>query len=166
MNFRRSRRALWTSFVGLSPHHGGPSYRVRPIKHNCVAVVSDGSAVLGLGNLGGYASLPVLEGKAILFKELAGVDAFPLGLATQDDDAIVQTVAAVAPVFGGINLEDIASPRCFEIESRLDALLDIPVFHDRDPPPPRRGGSPGSSARLRRQLLKDRGRSWSLAGHP
>ncbi len=100
------------------------------IKGNCVAVVSDGSAVLGLGNLGALPSLPVLEGKAILFKELAGVDAFPIALATQDDDAIVAAVQAIAPVFGGINLEDIASPRCFGIEARLEESLDVPVFHD------------------------------------
>jgi len=100
------------------------------IKHNCVAVVSDGSAVLGLGNLGALASLPVLEGKAILFKELAGVDAFPIALATQDAGAIVAAVEAIAPAFGGINLEDIASPRCFEVEARLERSLDVPVFHD------------------------------------
>ncbi len=100
------------------------------IKRNCVAVVSDGSAVLGLGNLGPEASLPVLEGKALLFKELADVNAFPLALATQDADAIIAVVRAVAPVFGGINLEDIAAPRCFAVESRLAEVLDIPVFHD------------------------------------
>jgi malate dehydrogenase (oxaloacetate-decarboxylating) len=100
------------------------------IKQNCVAIVSDGSAVLGLGNLGAAASLPVLEGKAMLFKELADVDAFPIALATQDTDAIVAAVQAISPVFGGINLEDVAAPRCFEVESRLAELLDIPVFHD------------------------------------
>jgi malate dehydrogenase (oxaloacetate-decarboxylating) len=100
------------------------------IKQNCVAVVSDGSAVLGLGNLGPQASLPVLEGKALLFKELADVNAFPIALATQDTEAIVSAVQAIAPVFGGINLEDIAAPRCFAVESRLTELLDIPVFHD------------------------------------
>jgi malate dehydrogenase (oxaloacetate-decarboxylating) len=100
------------------------------IKGNCVAVVSDGSAVLGLGNLGPAPSLPVLEGKALLFKELGDVNAFPIALATQDADSIVAAVQAFAPVFGGINLEDIAAPRCFTVESRLAELLDIPVFHD------------------------------------
>ena len=100
------------------------------VKSNMVAVVTDGSAVLGLGNLGGEAALPVMEGKALLFKEFAGVDAFPICLATQDTEAIIETVKRIAPVFGGINLEDIAAPRCFEIEQRLRAELDIPVFHD------------------------------------
>ncbi|MGA8016026.1 MAG: NAD-dependent malic enzyme [Candidatus Dormiibacterota bacterium] len=100
------------------------------IKSNCVAIVSDGSAVLGLGNLGAAASLPVLEGKAMLFKELAGVDAFPIALASQETGSIVATVQAIAPVFGGINLEDVAAPRCFEVERQLTERLDIPVFHD------------------------------------
>ena len=100
------------------------------IKRNTVAVVSDGSAVLGLGNIGPAAALPVMEGKAILFKEFANVDAFPICLATQDPDEIVRTVEAIAPNFGGINLEDISAPRCFEIERRLRESLDIPVFHD------------------------------------
>jgi malate dehydrogenase (oxaloacetate-decarboxylating) len=100
------------------------------IKRNTVAVVSDGSAVLGLGNIGPEAALPVMEGKAVLFKEFADVDAFPICLATQDPDEIVRTVQAIAPVFGGINLEDISAPRCFEIERRLRESLDIPVFHD------------------------------------
>jgi malate dehydrogenase (oxaloacetate-decarboxylating) len=100
------------------------------IKGNCVAVVTDGSAILGLGNLGPQAALPVMEGKAMLFKEFAGVDAFPICLATQDVDEIVQTVENIAPVFGGVNLEDISAPRCFEIEERLQRSLDIPVFHD------------------------------------
>ncbi len=100
------------------------------IKRNCVAIVTDGSAVLGLGNVGPEAAIPVMEGKAMLFKEFGGVDAFPLCLATQDVDAIVETVINIAPVFGGINLEDIAGPRCFEVEERLSGLLDIPVFHD------------------------------------
>jgi malate dehydrogenase (oxaloacetate-decarboxylating) len=100
------------------------------IKRNTVAVVSDGTAVLGLGDIGPEAALPVMEGKAMLFKEFGGVDAFPLCLATKDPDRIVATVEAVAPVFGGINLEDISAPRCFEIESRLRESLDIPVFHD------------------------------------
>jgi malate dehydrogenase (oxaloacetate-decarboxylating) len=100
------------------------------IKKNTVAVVTDGSAVLGLGNLGPEAALPVMEGKAMLFKEFAGLDAFPICLATQDTDEIVKAVKNIAPVFGGINLEDIAAPRCFEIEARLREELDIPVFHD------------------------------------
>ena len=100
------------------------------IKQNTVAVVTDGSAVLGLGNLGPAGALPVMEGKAMLFKEFGGIDAFPICLATQDPDEIVRTVKNIAPVFGGINLEDIAAPRCFEIEERLRRELDIPVFHD------------------------------------
>ncbi|HSP38097.1 MAG TPA: NAD-dependent malic enzyme [Frankiaceae bacterium] len=100
------------------------------IKQNMVAVVTDGTAVLGLGDIGPEAALPVMEGKAVLFKEFGGVDAFPLCLSTTDPDQIVATVMAVAPVFGGINLEDIAAPRCFEIEARLRTALDIPVFHD------------------------------------
>lgn len=100
------------------------------VKNNMVAVVTDGSAVLGLGNLGGEAALPVMEGKALLFKEFAGVDAFPICLATQNTEEIIETVIRIAPVFGGVNLEDIAAPRCFEIEQRLRAELDIPVFHD------------------------------------
>ena len=100
------------------------------IKRNTVAVVTDGSAVLGLGNLGPKAALPVMEGKAALFKRFGGVDAWPVCLDTQDTDEIVNIVRAIAPVYGGINLEDIAAPRCFEIEERLRDLLDIPVFHD------------------------------------
>jgi malate dehydrogenase (oxaloacetate-decarboxylating) len=100
------------------------------VKRNTVAIVSDGTAVLGLGDIGPGAALPVMEGKAMLFKEFAGVDAWPLCLDTTDPDAIVRTVAAIAPGFGGINLEDISAPRCFEIERRLTDLLDIPVFHD------------------------------------
>ena len=100
------------------------------IKRNSVAVVTDGSAVLGLGNVGPYAALPVMEGKAALFKRFANIDAWPLCLDTQDIDQIVATVAAIAPGFGGINLEDISAPRCFEVERRLRAMLDIPVFHD------------------------------------
>jgi malate dehydrogenase (oxaloacetate-decarboxylating) len=100
------------------------------IKGNTVAVVTDGSAVLGLGNIGPEASLPVMEGKAALFKRFAGIDAWPIALDTQDVDEIVATVAAIAPVFGGINLEDISAPRCFEVERRLRDLLRIPVFHD------------------------------------
>jgi malate dehydrogenase (oxaloacetate-decarboxylating) len=100
------------------------------IKRNTVAVVSDGTAVLGLGDIGPEAAMPVMEGKAMLFKEFAGVDAFPVCLATKDPDEIVRTVELIAPAFGGINLEDIAAPRCFEIEERLKVALDIPVFHD------------------------------------
>ena len=99
-------------------------------KGNMVAVVSDGSAVLGLGNIGASASIPVMEGKAILFKQFADVDAFPICLKTNDVDEIVNTVELLEPVFGGINLEDISSPRCFEIEEKLKKALDIPVFHD------------------------------------
>jgi len=100
------------------------------IKRNSVAVVSDGTAVLGLGDIGPEAAMPVMEGKAMLFKEFAGVDAFPICLDTKDPDEIVQVVKALSPTFGGINLEDISAPRCFEIEERLKAELDIPVFHD------------------------------------
>ena len=100
------------------------------IKRNTVAVVTDGSAVLGLGNIGPAAALPVMEGKAALFKRFGGVDAWPVVLDTQDTDEIVRIVQAIAPAYGGINLEDIAAPRCFEIEARLRELLDIPVFHD------------------------------------
>ncbi|MBX9668266.1 MAG: NAD-dependent malic enzyme [Candidatus Obscuribacterales bacterium] len=100
------------------------------IKRNTVAVVTDGSAVLGLGNIGPEAALPVMEGKAMLFKEFGRVDAFPICLATQDTEEIITAVKAIAPVFGGINLEDIAAPRCFEVEDRLKRELDIPVFHD------------------------------------
>lgn len=100
------------------------------IKRNTIAVVSDGTAVLGLGDIGPLAAMPVMEGKAMLFKEFAGVDAFPICLDTKDPDEIVRIVKAIAPAFGGINLEDISSPRCFEIEERLKRELDIPVFHD------------------------------------
>ena len=100
------------------------------VKQHSVAVVTDGTAVLGLGDIGPEAALPVMEGKAILFKEFGGVDAWPICLATKDVDEIVACVTAIAPVFGGINLEDISAPRCFEIEDRLRAALDIPVFHD------------------------------------
>ncbi len=100
------------------------------IKRNSVAVITDGSAVLGLGNLGAEASLPVMEGKAVLFKEFAGIDAYPIALRTQDPQEIIATVQQIAPVFGGINLEDIAAPKCFEIEAALMQSLDIPVMHD------------------------------------
>src|SRR3990167_831538 len=100
------------------------------IRKNMVAVVSDGTAVLGLGDIGPLAAMPVMEGKAMLFKKFANVDAFPICLNTQDTDAVIAAVKNIAPTFGGINLEDIASPRCFEIEKRLKEALDIPVFHD------------------------------------
>ena len=100
------------------------------IKSNTVAVVSDGSAVLGLGNIGPLAAMPVMEGKAVLFKEFGGINAFPICLDTQDTEEIIETVVRIAPAFGGINLEDISAPRCFEIEERLKKLLNIPIFHD------------------------------------
>ena len=100
------------------------------MKSNTVAVVSDGSAVLGLGNIGALAAMPVMEGKAVLFKEFGSVNAVPICLDTQDTEEIIKTVVNIAPAFGGINLEDISAPRCFEIEERLKELLDIPVFHD------------------------------------
>ena len=100
------------------------------LKANTVAVISDGSAVLGLGNIGALAGLPVMEGKCVLFKEFAGINAFPIILATQDTEEIIQTIKNIAPTFGGINLEDFSAPRCFEIEERLKAELDIPVMHD------------------------------------
>ena len=100
------------------------------IKSNTIAVVSDGSAVLGLGNIGAKSAMPVMEGKAVLFKEFGGVNAVPICLDTQDTEEIIRTVVNIAPAFGGINLEDISAPRCFEIEERLKELLDIPVFHD------------------------------------
>lgn len=100
------------------------------MKANTIAVVSDGSAVLGLGNIGPYAAMPVMEGKAVLFKEFGGVNAVPICLDTQDTEEIIETIVRMAPGFGGINLEDISAPRCFEIETRLKELLNIPVFHD------------------------------------
>lgn len=100
------------------------------LKSNTVAVISDGSAVLGLGNIGPLAAMPVMEGKAVLFKEFGGVNAFPICLDTQDTEEIIETIVRIAPAFGGINLEDISAPRCFEIETRLKELLTIPVFHD------------------------------------
>ena len=103
------------------------------IKSNTVAVVSDGSAVLGLGNIGALAAMPVMEGKAVLFKEFGGVNAVPICLDTQDTEEIIRTVVNIAPAFGGINLEDISAPRCFEIETRLKELRDLPVFHDEPP---------------------------------
>jgi malate dehydrogenase (oxaloacetate-decarboxylating) len=100
------------------------------IKNNTVAIVTDGSAILGLGNLGPDAAIPVMEGKAMLFKQFAGINAFPICLATQDTEKIIETVKYIAPVFGGVNLEDISAPRCFEIERRLKEETDIPIFHD------------------------------------
>ena len=100
------------------------------VKKNSVAVISDGTAVLGLGNIGPYGALPVMEGKALIFKELAGIDAWPIVLNTQDTDEIVKTIIAISPGWGGINLEDFSAPRCFEIERRLVEALDIPVMHD------------------------------------
>jgi len=116
--------------VCMAIHEDSEKVYTLTIKQNCVAVVTDGTAVLGLGDIGPKAALPVMEGKALLFKELAGVDAFPVCLDTRDPDEIVRIVKALSPVFGGINLEDISAPRCFTIEERLRAELDIPVFHD------------------------------------
>ena len=116
--------------VCMAIHHDPEKAYTLTVKANTVAVVSDGTAVLGLGDIGPNGAQPVMEGKCVLFKEMAGVDAFPLCLATKDVDEIVMIVKAVAPVFGGINLEDISAPRCFEIEERLQRDLDIPVFHD------------------------------------
>lgn len=104
--------------------------REMTLKHNTIAVISDGSAVLGYGNLGAYGAIPVMEGKAALFKGFANLDAFPICLNTQDTEEIIKTIKNIAPVFGGINLEDISAPRCFEIEERLKKELDIPVMHD------------------------------------
>ena len=116
--------------VSLAIHEDSAKAWSLTIKGNTVAVISDGTAVLGLGDIGPEAAMPVMEGKALLFKEFAGVDAFPLCLATKEVDCIVEFVKAVAPTFGAINLENISAPRCFEIERRLRAELDIPVFHD------------------------------------
>lgn len=126
--------SLWyTPGVGVAASHLGAhpeDARKMSVKKNSVAVISDGSAVLGLGNIGPYGALPVMEGKALIFKEFAGIDAWPLVLDTQDADEIVRIVKAVAPSFGGINLEDISAPRCFEIEKQLVEALDMPVMHD------------------------------------
>ncbi|HZE33913.1 MAG TPA: NAD-dependent malic enzyme [Actinoallomurus sp.] len=116
--------------VSLAIARNPEDVRRLTIKRNSVAVVTDGSAVLGLGNIGPEAALPVMEGKAALFKRFAGIDAWPICLDTQDTDELVRTVQIIAPAFGGINLEDISAPRCFEVERRLRDLLDIPVFHD------------------------------------
>lgn len=118
--------AAVSSFLAKRPRET----RDYTIKNKAVAVISDGSAVLGLGNIGPYGALPVMEGKCVLFKTFADVDAFPIVLDTQDADEIVETVCRIAPVFGGINLEDFAAPKCFEIEDRIKARLDIPVMHD------------------------------------
>ncbi len=111
-------------------HEHPEAVRDYTIKGNTVAVISDGSAVLGLGNIGPYGALPVMEGKCILFKQFADIDAYPIVLGTQDPEEIIQAIIAIAPTFGGINLEDIAAPKCFDIEKRLKEALDIPVFHD------------------------------------
>src|SRR5687767_9427502 len=116
--------------VCMAIHHDPEKAYTLTIKQNTVAVVTDGTAVLGLGDIGPNGAQPVMEGKALIFKSFAGVDAFPLCLATKDVDEIVMIVKAISPVFGGINLEDISAPRCFEIEERLQRDLDIPVFHD------------------------------------
>src|SRR5436853_1380717 len=116
--------------VCIAIHHDPEKAYTLTIKQNTVAVVTDGTAVLGLGDIGPNGAQPVMEGKALIFKEFAGVDAFPICLATKDVDEIVMIVKALSPVFGGINLEDISAPRCFEIEERLQRDLDIPVFHD------------------------------------
>jgi malate dehydrogenase (oxaloacetate-decarboxylating) len=132
-------RTIHDLSVAYSPGVAEPSRKISTdpdlaylytLKKNTVAVITDGSAVLGLGNIGPYAALPVMEGKAIVFKEFAGIDAFPICLDTQDTEEIIKAVKYIAPVFGGINLEDISAPRCFEIEARLREELNIPVIHD------------------------------------
>ncbi len=126
--------SLWyTPGVGAAATHLAKhpeEARHMSVKKNSIAVISDGSAVLGLGNIGPYGALPVMEGKALIFREMAGIDAWPLVLDTQDPDEIVKIVKAIAPAFGGVNLEDISAPRCFDIEKRLIEALDIPVMHD------------------------------------
>jgi malate dehydrogenase (oxaloacetate-decarboxylating) len=124
---------FYTPGVGVASMHLAAhpeDARALSVKKNSVAVISDGTAVLGLGNIGPYGALPVMEGKALIFKELAGIDAWPIVLDTQDTDEIVRTILAIAPGWGGINLEDFSAPRCFEIERRLIEKLDIPVMHD------------------------------------
>lgn len=124
---------FYTPGVGVASRHLAAhpeAARDISLKKNSVAVISDGSAVLGLGNIGPYGALPVMEGKAIIFKEFAGVDAWPIVLDTQDPEEIIRTVLAIAPGFGGINIEDIKAPQCFEIEARLQEALTIPVMHD------------------------------------
>ncbi len=123
----------YTPGVGVASLHlakNPKDTRNLSVKKNSVAVISDGTAVLGLGNIGPYGALPVMEGKALIFRELAGIDAWPIVLNTQDPDEIVRTVIAIAPGWGGINLEDIAAPQCFDIERRINEALDIPVMHD------------------------------------
>lgn len=123
----------YTPGVGVASRHLAAhpeDARKLSVKRNSVAVISDGSAVLGLGNIGPYGALPVMEGKALIFREFAGIDAWPIVLSTQDPDEIVRTVLAIAPGWGGINLEDIKAPQCFEIEQKLIEALDIPVMHD------------------------------------
>jgi len=123
----------YTPGVGVASRHLAAhpeDARLMSVKRNSVAVISDGSAVLGLGNIGPYGALPVMEGKALIFREFAGIDAWPIVLNTQDPDEIVRTVEAIAPSFGGINLEDIKAPQCFDIEQRLIKSLSIPVMHD------------------------------------
>lgn len=124
---------FYTPGVGVASTHLAAhpeDARAYSVKKNSVAVISDGSAVLGLGNIGPYGALPVMEGKALIFKDMAGIDAWPIVLDTQDTDEIVRTIIAIAPGWGGINLEDFSAPRCFEIERRLVEALDIPVMHD------------------------------------
>jgi malate dehydrogenase (oxaloacetate-decarboxylating) len=132
-------RTIHDLSVAYTPGVAEPSRRISrnsdlsyiyTLKKNTVAIVTDGSAVLGLGNIGPYAALPVMEGKAIIFKEFAGIDAFPICLDTQDTEEVIKAVKYLAPAFGGINLEDISAPRCFEIETRLREELDLPVIHD------------------------------------
>lgn len=133
MKVRKNFALFYTPGVGTVSTHlakNPKDARALSIKKNSVAVVSDGSAVLGLGNIGPYGALPVMEGKALIFRELAGIDAWPIVLSTQDPEEIIKTVLAIAPGFGGINLEDIAAPACFEVERRLIEALDIPVMHD------------------------------------
>jgi malate dehydrogenase (oxaloacetate-decarboxylating) len=131
---KREDFSLWyTPGVGTAATHlaqNPKDARTMSVKKNSVAVISDGSAVLGLGNIGPYGALPVMEGKALIFKELAGIDAWPIVLDTQDTEEVIRAITAIAPAWGGINLEDIGAPRCFEIEQRLVEALDIPVMHD------------------------------------
>lgn len=123
----------YTPGVGIASEYLAKHPKETPsmsVKKNSVAVISDGTAVLGLGNIGPYGALPVMEGKALIFREFAGIDAWPIVLSTQDPEEIIRTVIAIAPGWGGINLEDIAAPQCFEIERRINEALDIPVMHD------------------------------------
>lgn len=130
---RQDVALYYTPGVGAASRHLAEhpeDARAMSVKRNSVAVISDGSAVLGLGNIGPYGALPVMEGKALIFREFAGIDAWPIVLSTQDPEEIVKTIIAIAPGWGGINLEDIKAPQCFEIERRLIEALDIPVMHD------------------------------------